>query len=81
MAPVAGTTKGAVADPMDDLFPRVDLDSLLKGTTILVDSKSDAWKTRKEGLETLQAILDQGANKRLKSNMGGYNRLHSKESC
>ena len=66
---------------MDDLFPRVDLDSLLKGTTILVDSKSDAWKTRKEGLEALQAILDQGANKRLKSNMGGYNPLHSKESC
>jgi cytoskeleton-associated protein 5 len=66
---------------MDDLFPRVDLDSLLKGTTILVDSKSDAWKTRKEGLETLQAILDQGANKRLKSNMGGHNRLHPKESC
>ena len=70
VAPTTGSTKGAVADPMDDLFPRVDLDSLMKGTTILADSKSDAWKTKKEGLETLQTILDQGANKRLKPNMG-----------
>jgi len=71
MAPATGSTKGAAADPMDDLFPRVDLDSLMKGTTILADSKSDAWKTKKEGLEALQAILDQGANKRLKPSMGG----------
>ena len=70
VAPATGSTKGIVADPMD-LFPRVDLDSLMKGTTVLADSKSDAWKTKKEGLETLQAILDQGANKRLKPNMGG----------
>lgn len=55
---------------LDDLFPRVELDGLLKGTTILADSKSDAWKTKKEALETLQAILDQGSNKRLKPNMG-----------
>lgn len=70
MAPATESAKGAAADPMDDLFPRVDIDSLMKGTTILADAKSDAWKTKKEGLETLQAILDQGANKRLKSNMG-----------
>jgi len=44
---------------------------LMKGTTILADSRSDAWKTKKEGLEALQAILDQGANKRLKPSMGG----------
>lgn len=61
--------KGA-ADPLDDLFPRVELDGLLKGTTILADSKNDAWKTKKEALETLQVILDQGANKRLKPTMG-----------
>ncbi|EIN07407.1 microtubule associated protein [Punctularia strigosozonata HHB-11173 SS5] len=60
----------AGADPLDDLFPRVEIDGLLKGTTILADAKSDAWKTKKEALETLQAILDQGANKRLKPNMG-----------
>ena len=71
VAPIAGSMKGITVDPMDDLFPRVDLDSLMKGTAILADSKSDAWKTKKEGLETLQAILDQGANRRLKPNMGG----------
>jgi cytoskeleton-associated protein 5 len=60
------TTSGA----LDDLFPRVEIDGLMKGTTILADSKSDAWKTKKEALETLQALLDQGANKRLKPQMG-----------
>ena len=68
-----GSGKGAVGgDPLDDLFPRVEIDGLLKGTTILADGKSDAWKSRKEALETLQAILDQGANKRLKPTMGTY---------
>ncbi len=68
----AGGGKAAArgGDPLDDLFPRVEIDGLLKGTTILADAKSDAWKTKKEALETLQAILDQGANKRLKPNMG-----------
>ncbi|PCH38238.1 microtubule associated protein [Wolfiporia cocos MD-104 SS10] len=65
------TSKAAAGgDPLDDLFPRVELDGLLKGTTILADAKSDAWKTKKEALETLQAILDQGPNKRLKPTMG-----------
>lgn len=67
-APSNGGVSGS--DPLDDLFPRVDIDALLKGTTILADGKSDAWKTKKEALETLQAILDQGANKRLKPQMG-----------
>lgn len=62
--------KSKVGDPLDDLFPRVDLDKLLVGTTILADAKSDAWKSRKEGLEALQGLLDIGANKRLKSTMG-----------
>lgn len=66
-----GASKAATGgDPLDDLFPRVEIDGLLKGTTILADAKSDAWKTKKEALETLQAILDQGANKRLKPTMG-----------
>ncbi|KAG6854306.1 hypothetical protein C0991_008201 [Blastosporella zonata] len=64
------TGKAQQGDPLDDLFPRIELDSLLKGTSILADAKSDAWKTRKEALETLQAILDQGSNKRLKGTMG-----------
>lgn len=69
----SGGSSGKAAaggDPLDDLFPRVEIDGLLKGTTILADAKSDAWKTKKEALETLQAILDQGANKRLKPSMG-----------
>ena len=64
----AGAKGGA--DPLDDLFPRVEIDRLLVGTTILADSKSDAWKTRKDALEMLQGILDVGSNKRLKPAMG-----------
>ncbi|KAI6150798.1 microtubule associated protein [Pisolithus tinctorius] len=64
-----GTVKGGL-DPLEELFPRVEIDSLLKGTTILADAKSDAWKSKKEALETLQATLDQGTNKRLKPAMG-----------
>lgn len=63
-------SKGKSGDPLDDLFPRVDLDKLLSGTTILADAKSDAWKSRKEGLEALQGLLDIGTNKRLKPTMG-----------
>ncbi|KAI0670470.1 ARM repeat-containing protein [Trametes maxima] len=73
VAATGGGGGGASAggdDPLDDLFPRVEIDSLLKGTTILADAKNDAWKTKKEALETLQAILDQGSNKRLKPTMG-----------
>ena len=69
----AGSSKQAMAvtgDPLDDLFPRVEIDTLFKGTTILTDAKSDAWKTKKEALETLQTILDQSSNKRLKPAMG-----------
>ena len=62
--------KAGIMDPMDELFPRVEIDGLLKGTTILADAKSDAWKTKKEALEGLQAILNQGSNKKLKPTMG-----------
>lgn len=67
-----GKASAGGADPLDDLFPRVEIDGLLKGTSILADGSSDAWKTKKEALETLQAILDQGANKRLKPQMGEF---------
>jgi len=70
LAPATGGRAVKGPDPLDDLFPRVEIDGLLKGTTILADSKSDAWKSRKEALETLQALLDQGANKRLKPSIG-----------
>jgi cytoskeleton-associated protein 5 len=65
-----GKGGSATSGALDDLFPRVEIDGLMKGTTILADSKSEAWKTKKEALETLQALLDQGANKRLKPQMG-----------
>ena len=70
----SGKSGSGGGDPLDDLFPRVEIDGLLKGTTILADAKSDAWKTKKEALDTLQAILDQGANKRLKPTMGRVTR-------
>jgi cytoskeleton-associated protein 5 len=67
-------SKGGSADgdALDDLFPRIEIDGLLKGTTILVDAKSDAWKTKKEALETFQALLDQPNAKRLKPSMGEW---------
>lgn len=71
-ASAGAVSAGATADPLDDLFPRVDLDGLLKGTSILADAKSDSWKTKKEALEALQSILDQGSNKRLKGAMGEW---------
>ncbi|THH06772.1 hypothetical protein EW145_g3859 [Phellinidium pouzarii] len=68
--------KGAAGtDALDDLFPRVELEGLLKGTTIFADAKSESWKTKKEALETLQAILDQGPNKRLKPIMGDIGQI------
>lgn len=70
MGPTSAAAGKGVADPLEELFPRVEIDGLLKGTTILADAKNDAWKTKKEALEALQAILDQGANKRLKPTMG-----------
>ncbi|KAJ7582745.1 hypothetical protein C8J56DRAFT_791650 [Mycena floridula] len=69
-AATSGQSVGSGGDALDDLFPRVEIDGLLKGTTILADAKSEAWKTKKEALEAFQAILDQGSNKRLKPNMG-----------
>jgi cytoskeleton-associated protein 5 len=73
-APAAPRESGD-ADPLDELFPRVDLDRLLVGTSVIADAKSDAWKVRKEALEALQGILDVGQNKRLKSSMGTQIRL------
>lgn len=71
MAQTSNAGSNAIAaDPLDDLFPRVEIDRLLSGTSILSDAKSDAWKARKEALEILQGILDVGQNKRLKPTMG-----------
>lgn len=62
--------KGGAADPLDDLVPRVDLDKLVAQTTVVADSRSDAWKTRKEAFESLAALLEVKSNSRLKPTMG-----------
>ncbi|KAK8854575.1 hypothetical protein IAR55_003314 [Kwoniella newhampshirensis] len=69
-APGKAGAKSGGGDPLDDLIPRVDLDKLVASTTVLTDSKSDAWKTRKEAFEALDGLLDVKSNNRLKANMG-----------
>ena len=59
----------AGADALDDLIPRVDLEKLVAQTSIVADSKSDAWKVRKEAFEALNALLEIKSNGRLKPNM------------
>jgi len=70
----AGSSKTAGkvgrGDPLDDLIPRVDLDKLVAQTTVVADSKSDAWKVRKEAFDALNALLELKSNSRLKPNMG-----------
>lgn len=69
--PASGGAKSkGGADPLDDLIPRVDLDKLVGQTTILNDSKADAWKVRKEAFEALNGLLEVKSNQRLKPNMG-----------
>lgn len=63
-----GNGKGG--DPLDELFPRADLEKVVASTKIIEDAKSETWKTRKEALETLQSLLGVAANKRLKPNLG-----------
>ena len=67
-APQTNGKAKAGADPMEELYPRVEIDRLLVGTSILANAKSDAWKSRKEALEQLQGLLE--ANKRFKPTMG-----------
>jgi cytoskeleton-associated protein 5 len=69
-ATTGGGGGAAAANPMEDLYPRVDIDRLMVGTSILADSKSDAWKSRKEALEQFQGLLE--ANKRFKPNLGQF---------
>lgn len=58
---------GTSGDPLDELFPRVDLDRLVSSSVIKA-CDDPAWKIRKEALTTIQDILEQ--NKRLKPNLG-----------
>jgi len=72
----AGKGKGA-SDPLEDLIPRVDLDKLVGQTSVIADARSDAWKTRKEAFEALNALLEVKSNSRLKPNMGKSNTARS----
>ena len=63
-----GKAKAGGGDPMEELYPRVEIDRLLVGTPILANAKSDAWKSRKEALEQFQGLLE--ANRRFKPTMG-----------
>jgi cytoskeleton-associated protein 5 len=67
-APQTNGKAKAGGDPVEELYPRVEIDRLLVGTPILANAKSDAWKSRKEALEQLQGLLE--ANKRFKPTMG-----------
>lgn len=69
-ASAPGAKGGAGADPLDELFPRVDLGLIVSKTTIVKEAGSDAYKTRIAALETLQALLQAPANKRLKPTIG-----------
>lgn len=59
----AGKGKATDDDPLDELFPRVDLDKLVSSANANACNDTN-WKMRKEALENIQSILE--ANKRLK---------------
>lgn len=65
----AGAAKASAggSDPLDDLFPRQDLDKLIPHSVVVGIGDAN-WKQRKESLEQVQGILE--ANKRLKPTMG-----------
>lgn len=50
--------EGTADDPMDDLFPRVDLDRLISSATVAGINDAN-WKVRKEALEGVQSLLEQ----------------------
>ena len=47
LSDVPGPSQGGSADPLDELFPRVELDKLINGTTVLAwkRGRSESWKT------------------------------------
>ncbi|KAF8323194.1 ARM repeat-containing protein [Clavulina sp. PMI_390] len=69
VAASGGSKSKGGADPMDDLFPRQDLEKIVEKTKIIEEANDASFKTRKEALETLQTLLGLSANKRLKPNL------------
>lgn len=62
-----GASASAAADPMDELYPRVDLGKILP-PGVLAACNDANWKTRKESMEQVQGILE--SNKRYKPGVG-----------
>ncbi|KAJ1725499.1 hypothetical protein LPJ53_000314 [Coemansia erecta] len=60
-------TDDAGEDPMDELFPRQDLNTLVD-QGVYKKLNDNNWKERKAGLDTIQAALD-GANHRILPNI------------
>lgn len=65
----AGKASAAAAsrDPMGDLFPRVDITTIVSAKIVSMCGDQN-WKVRKEGLDEIVAQLE--VNKRLKPNLG-----------
>ncbi|KAG9290927.1 hypothetical protein G9A89_011077 [Geosiphon pyriformis] len=57
------------ADALEELFPKVDIGAQFT-SKMIADCNDDKWKTRKEGLEQIKAIVD--ANQRIKPNLGDF---------
>lgn len=63
----SGAGDGPAQDPMDELYPRVDLDKILS-SSLLTACNDPNWKTRKESMEQVQGALE--SNKRYKPGIG-----------
>ncbi|CAG8507139.1 14043_t:CDS:10, partial [Dentiscutata heterogama] len=65
---VAGSGRGG-NDALEELFPKVDIGAQFT-SKMMTEANDDKWKTRKEALEQVLAIVD--ANKRIKPNLGEF---------
>ncbi|CAG8499882.1 1285_t:CDS:10, partial [Ambispora leptoticha] len=65
-AEFAGSSGG---DALEELFPKVDIGAQFT-SKMIADCNDDKWKTRKDGLEQIKAIVD--ANQKIKPNLGDF---------
>ncbi|CAG8440367.1 2083_t:CDS:10, partial [Acaulospora morrowiae] len=67
-AEIANSGRGG-NDALEELFPKVDIGALFT-SKMMADASDDKWKTRKEALDQILAIVD--SNKRIKPNLGEF---------
>ncbi|CAG8520285.1 7962_t:CDS:10 [Acaulospora colombiana] len=67
-AEVASSGRGG-NDTLEELFPRVDIGALFT-SKMMADANDEKWKTRKEALDQILAIVD--SNKKIKPNLGEF---------